>query len=195
MKQLLLVQPGATEYDQQGRIQGTLDIPLSEDGRLQVEQMADELRPLNPHSLYTASGQAARQTGALLSETLELKARPLEKLKNVDQGLWQGMCIDDVKAKQPKVFKQWLEHPETVCPPEGETISAAKQRVTEVLQKLRKKQKPDSMLLLVVPEPIASVVRQVLCDRELGDLWHAYGTTARWELFDWELPALEAVKS
>ncbi|MGI9456070.1 MAG: histidine phosphatase family protein [Aeoliella sp.] len=194
MKQLLLVQPGATEYDQQGRIQGTLDVPLSEDGRQQVEQMAGELRDLRPTSLLTAPGQASRQTGELLGEVLDLKPRTLDKLKNVDQGLWQGMCIDDVKAKQPKVFKQWLEHPETVCPPEGETIAHAKQRVGEVLHKLIKKQKPDTMLLLVAPEPVASVVRYVLCDRELGDLWHAPESASRWELIDLETPKMVEVK-
>ena len=44
MFQILLIRPGATEYDQQGRIQGTLDIPLCEDGRRQVEAMIEELR-------------------------------------------------------------------------------------------------------------------------------------------------------
>jgi broad specificity phosphatase PhoE len=41
MFKLLLIRPGVTEYDQQGRIQGTLDIPLCEDGRRQVEAMVE----------------------------------------------------------------------------------------------------------------------------------------------------------
>ncbi len=36
MLTILLVAAGETEYDSQGRIQGTLDVPLSEGGRNQV---------------------------------------------------------------------------------------------------------------------------------------------------------------
>ena len=42
MDQILLIRPGTTEYDQQGRVQGTLDIPLCEDGRQEVEAMVGE---------------------------------------------------------------------------------------------------------------------------------------------------------
>ena len=41
----------------------------------------------------------------------------------MNHGLWQGMIIDEVKRKQPKVYKQWQEHPENVCPPEGEMLA------------------------------------------------------------------------
>ena len=35
------------------------------------------------------------------------------------------MLIDDVKRKQPKVYRQWQEQPEIICPPEGEMLSEA----------------------------------------------------------------------
>ena len=39
-----------------------------------------------------------------------------------------GMLVEEVKQKQPRVYRQWLEHPETVCPPEGETVVRDKLR-------------------------------------------------------------------
>jgi phosphoserine phosphatase len=184
MKQILLIHPGTTEYDKQGRIQGTLDVPLSEDGRRQVQGMVAELRELNPSGLYAAPGQASQQTSQMLGELLALKPRTLDKLTNVDQGLWQGMLVTDVKTKQPKVFRQWLERPETVCPPQGETIPHARQRVSDVVEKLVKKIKPDSTVLLVAPDPLASVIRHVLSGADLGDLWHTGATAGRWERFE-----------
>jgi probable phosphoglycerate mutase len=111
---------------------------------------------------------------------------------NLDHGLWQGMLVDDVKTKQPKVYRQWLEQPETVCPPQGETVSAAKQRVQAALVKLVKKHKPDEMVALVVPEPLASIVRHVLRHDELGDLWHSSVEAGKWELID--VPEAAAAK-
>jgi len=82
------------------------------------------------------------------------------------------------------VYRQWQEQPETVCPPQGETLCSAKQRVQTVLAKLLKKHKPGTVLALVVPEPLASVVRHVLRHDEWGDLWRCAGSTAKWEVIE-----------
>ena len=47
MPRILLVRPGSTDFDEQGRIKGTLDIPLSEAGSLQVTRIVQELRETN----------------------------------------------------------------------------------------------------------------------------------------------------
>ncbi len=52
MVQLILLRPGTTDYDIQDRIQGTLDIPLTEPGRQEAEQTAEKLRPFLPAAIY-----------------------------------------------------------------------------------------------------------------------------------------------
>jgi probable phosphoglycerate mutase len=192
MVQLLLIRPGTTEYDQQGRVQGTLDIPLCEDGRQEVEAMIGELRKQPIDAIYACPSESARQTAEALAATLDLKVKTVDKLHNVDHGLWQGMLVTDVKTKQPKVYRQWQEQPETVCPPQGETLCCAKQRVQTALAKLLKKHKSDGLLALVVPEPLASVICHVLRHDDWGDLWQCSAATARWELI--EVPQTVAVK-
>lgn len=181
MFRILLVRPGATEFDQQGRIQGTLDIPLCEDGRHEVDEMVEQLRGQPITAVYTSPNESARQTAAALAAALGLKPKSLDKLKNLDHGLWQGMLITDVKTKQPKVYRQWQEQPETVCPPQGETIAAAKDRLQTTLAKLNRKHKAEGLVAIVVPEPLASVMCHVLRHDELGDFWQNGDGTARWE--------------
>ena len=56
--------------------------------------------------------------------------------------------------------------------------------VQQALAKLFKKHKPDGTVALVVPEPLASIVRHVLTHVELGDLWHSSEDAGKWELID-----------
>lgn len=184
MVQIVLIRPGTTEYDQQGRVQGTLDIPLCEDGRQEVEALVRELRDLPIAAIYASPCQSADQTAEALGQSLDLKVKTIDKLQNLDQGLWQGMLVADVKSKQPKVYRQWQEQPETVCPPQGETLVSAKQRVSAALAKLLKKHKTDRMVAVVVPEPLASVLRNVVRSDEWGDLWQSATDTAQWQLID-----------
>lgn len=193
MLQLLLIRPGATEYDQQGRIQGTLDIPLSEDGRQQVQALAESVRELQIAALYASPCQSAEQTAELLAEDLQLKAKTVDKLQNLDYGLWQGLLVEEVKTKQPKVYRQWQEQPESVCPPQGETVVAAKGRVAEALKKLLKRHKGDSAVAIVSPEPVASMIRHLLLQQELGDFWNATGGCGSLEVIDLEQSPVAAL--
>lgn len=192
MFQILLIRPGCTEYDQQGRVQGTLDVPLCEDGRQEVASLVSELADQAINAIYSSPSQSAQQTADVLAAALQRKVKTIDALKNLDLGLWQGMLVEDVKTKQPKVYRQWLEQPETVCPPQGETVASAEQRVQAAMAKLLKKHKGEGRIALVVPEPLASIVRHVLRNDQLGDLWHTAEDAGRWELVD--VPEAAAAK-
>lgn len=179
MFQILLIRPGSTDYEKQGRVQGTLDVPLCEEGRREVAELTEQLRGERLEVIYHSPAQSAEETAQTIGRALGVRVRELEKLQNLDHGLWQGMLIDDVKLKQPKVYRQWLEKPETVCPPEGETVASARRRADEVVSRLLRKHH-EGTIGLVVPEPMASIVRQLLTHDELHDLWDADGD-AQWE--------------
>ena len=172
MLKLLIIRTGATEYECQGRVQGTLDIPLSEDGRQQIEQVSETLRDVEIDACYAGPCRATRQSADILAAELKLKIKSVDDLRNLDYGLWQGMLINDVKVKQPKVYRQWQEHPENVCPPEGESLQTARERLQRALSKIAKKHKSGTTAI-VVAEPVTSLLKNVLRDDVLGNLWQA----------------------
>ena len=172
MLRMVLIRPGSTDFDEQGRIKGTLDIPLNEAGRQQVERSAAELASAQLEVLYTAPCQSTRETAELLARSLSIKVKELELLRNLDHGLWHGRLIEDIKQKQPKVYRLWQDTPESVCPPDGETVASAKQRASSVLTKLLKKHK-QGVIGVVVSEPMASIMRHLLRHSELREFWKA----------------------
>jgi len=185
MPQIVLIRPGSTDYDQQGRIQGTLDVPLNEQGSDEVRRVINELRGWRIEAVYAPPCEPAWQTARAIASTLEIKPKKLDRMRNLDHGLWQGMCVDEVRRKQPKVYRQWQERPESVCPPEGEMVAEAEDRVRLTLNKLLKRHK-DGVIALVVPEPLASLVRRCVKHGALGNLWKAASEHGQWELLEVE---------
>lgn len=181
MVQIVLIRPGATDFDEQGRIQGTLDIPLSAEGNLEVSRTIDELQGQGLQAIYCSSCQPATQTGEAIAAALGVKCKKLDNMHNLNHGLWQGMQVDEVRRKHPKVYRQWQEQPASVRPPEGEMLGEAMQRVTAGMKKLLKKHKHGT-IGLVVPEPLASLVRSYVGGGEVGDLWRAGQDHGRWEV-------------
>ncbi|MBS0266634.1 MAG: histidine phosphatase family protein [Planctomycetes bacterium] len=159
MSQIILIRPGCTEFDEQQRIQGNLDLPLSPGGRQQVERLLKELEHVKIDYLFSSPCEPARSTAEAISLARGLNLREVEGLHNVNHGLWQGLKIEDIRRKHPKVFKQWQESPEAICPPEGELLSEAIARVKKALEKPLKKK---GNLAFVAADPLATIICAVV---------------------------------
>jgi len=158
---ILLVRPGATEFDEQGRIVGTLDVPLSELGTRQATELADNTAEFDIRAIFSSPSAAATQTAEIIGQKHNLKTKVRDVLVNIDMGLWQGKAMEELRATQPKVARQWEEHPETVCPPDGESFEDVVPRVQKFLRKLRKKHQT-GMIVIVVADPLAKVIASQL---------------------------------
>jgi broad specificity phosphatase PhoE len=168
MTQVVLIRPGATTYDEQDRVQGILDIPLSERGWAEVAELAKTLAAPPPGSesessdvalaaLYCGPGESVVRTAEIIGKALGLRPRRIDDLRNLDQGLWQGLQRDEIKRRNNRVFRQWIDDPATVCPPQGETIACALARIKAAVRPLIRRH-PDEAIGLVVAEPIAQLI-------------------------------------
>ncbi len=180
MLRIVLLRPGSTDFDEQGRIQGTLDVPLNPKGAHQVARSVGELSSVELDAVYASPCHAAQQTASALAADHDLRVKVIDKLQNLDQGLWHGKLIEELKKNQPRVYKQWQENPQTLCPPQGEPFAHAQLRVQQALEKLLHKHR-SGVIALVAPEPIASLIRSTLTHREIGDLWKAECECGDWE--------------
>jgi probable phosphoglycerate mutase len=155
MSTVVLIRPGCTDFDEQKRIQGSLNLPLSPRGETQLEQVIAALQNVPVEAVLTGRCDPCRSTGDALADSLGVPHKEKEDLCNLDQGLWQGMSVDEIRRKFPRAYKQWEDAPETVCPPEGETIPEAVDRVSAVLRKPLKKYET---FAVVASEPLASLI-------------------------------------
>jgi broad specificity phosphatase PhoE len=159
MPVIVVVRPGATEFDEQQRIQGTLDLPLSEKGVGQVERMASLLERYLIDRLYSAPGEPARTTAGLLGERLGVSPKEYDNLRGRDEGLWQGLTHEALKRKQPRLYRQWVETPYAVCPPGGELLESVIERCGPMVARL---QALRGAVAVVAPEPVAQVLSCLL---------------------------------
>src|SRR5947207_15931354 len=154
MVQMLVVRAGSTEFDEQGRIKGTLDIPISDAGQGQVGRLIADLHAMKIDHLYASPCRSAQQTAELLAADHELKVKTIDELQNLDHGLWHGKLVDEVRVSELKVFRQLQDHPETVCPPQGEPVGAALELVRAAVSRLFRTHRTGTVAV-VLSEPLA----------------------------------------
>ena len=156
-----VVRPGWTDFDEQQRILGSLELPLNQRGVEQVQGLIVRLKELRPELgvVLSGTGPPVKSTADAIGEALGIAVRESEELNNLNQGLWQGSAIQDIRRKTPRCFKQWEDAPETICPPEGEPWETAIERVRHALKKPLRK---FDSLVVVASEPLATLVSCLL---------------------------------
>ena len=163
MTQVVLIRPGATAYDEQHRLQGILDIPLSERGRAEVALLAESLPKMLSgltlvlSALYCGPTESVVRTAEAVGKALGLRPKRIDDLRNLNQGLWQGLPLDEIKRRNQRVYRQWLDDPTTVCPPQGETMDAAFERIKSALRPLIKRHQNEA-IAIVAGDPLSRLI-------------------------------------
>ena len=172
---LVVIRSGATDYELQGRISGNLGIPLTPAGIAAAKDTARLLAVAPPVALYTSPTTCAIEAADVIGDALELVPRRVPHLVGLDLGLWQGMLVSEIRRRQPRLARHWEEDPWTVVPPDGEPLSAARDRIAQAIGKIVARH-PGERVAVVVPQPIDRIIRSLLTGNSPGDLWEIEAT-------------------
>jgi len=187
---LVLIPAGKTEWSAQQRIQGATDLPLSPQGAEQVGSWIDGLGGLAMTVIYSSRSGPAGETARLIGKALKVKRRWNDQLAEVSLGLWQGMQISELKAKQPSVYKQWHEQPERVVPPSGESFIDAQDRLEQALAEVVRSS--DSKCIgVVLGELSMSLARRVREGRKMCEIWEMLEEHSTWHSYSIECDSSE----
>jgi probable phosphoglycerate mutase len=91
MTRIAIIRHGSTAWNKEGRMQGSTDIPLDEEGILQAQKLGVRLSDEHWDVVYTSHLSRARQTGEVIAAHLGIGAVfQDERLREVSGGLTEG---------------------------------------------------------------------------------------------------------
>lgn len=183
MRTLYVIQTGQTTWEQQQRMDSTAGAPLTAEGVQAVEFAARELANHGLSAIVASQGEAETQTADLLARALVLKVHADNDIREFDYGLWQGLTIEEVKRRQPKVYRQWTESPASVRPPGGETLEEALQRLRKALKTIVKRHR-NGPVLLVLPPILLGLLRCMLAGQDAQGLWQHVDSSFTWASYE-----------
>ncbi len=107
MTTLILLRHGRTDYNVSGRLQGSLDVPLGEAGRIQARAAARHLRHAygTPDALLSSPLLRALDTAREVGRAAGLEPVADARLTQRSYGAWEGLTWDDVRARWPEQYE------------------------------------------------------------------------------------------
>lgn len=171
MTRLILVRHGQTDWSNIKRIQGEVDIPLNTDGLREAKTIASELSSERIDAIFSSQLSRCYTTAEEIARHHRLKVKKLKELNELNQGLWQGLLLTEVKKRYKKQYNLWKQDPTLVQPPKGESIKDAYDRVITLTQKLIDKY-PKNTLCIVSHEIITGLIKCHFKGLDLKDMWN-----------------------
>jgi broad specificity phosphatase PhoE len=160
--QIVLVRHGATDWNLQGRCQGSADRDLSEVGVRQAEQTASLFSREKIHAIYSSSLRRARQTAELISQPHNLPVRIENEVRELDHGELEGLTFNEIKDNYADFLVRWRSEPAELRVPGGERLADVAERAWNGLSQIVERH-PEAERILVVSHnfPILGIVCRV----------------------------------
>lgn len=169
---LLLMRSGATEWDALGRVQGSMDLPLSASGKTSVSGHLSSLGPLSLDRVLCAPDEGSRQTACQMCSVAGVRrATVVPELAEMHLGLWEGLRTEELEQRYCRAGRLFWEDPAGVVAPDGEALESYARRVVPAFARVLGKLKAGQNVGLVVRPIALGLIRCVLNSAELSELW------------------------
>ena len=155
----------------QRRLQGTLSLPLSDAGKEALKEVAAMLQREGVSVIYSSGNESSGPTADCLADLCDLKTKKVTRMRELNCGLWQGLRIKDIKQRYSRAYRLWREDPTSVCPPDGETVIDAFERVQESIKLINKKNKNGTTIAIVAAPVVSAIIECILTGHPLEELW------------------------
>ncbi|MDE9492371.1 adenosylcobalamin/alpha-ribazole phosphatase [Xenorhabdus bovienii] len=156
---LFLVRHGQTEANINGVFCGSTDLPLTEAGIKQAQQVAAALKHVDFQSVHGSEMQRSQHTAHIISPfVIELEHR----LNELNFGAWE-LCHHEMIAKDdPQAWARWLSDWQNACPTGGEAFRDFAARVGSYVDEVRSATAEGNQLIVAHQGVLALLLTRLL---------------------------------
>ena len=158
MTKVIFIRHGQTEWSVTGRYQGQSDVKLTEEGRKQAEKLADNFPVAKVDAVYASDLCRAMVTAETIANKFGLKVQAEPAFRELSFGDWEGLTYQQIVDKWEDAMANFLQHPDVLEIPGGESFPAVQKRAVTRLNELVKEH--DGQTIVVVAH--GAVLRTLL---------------------------------
>ena len=148
MARLIVVRHGETDYNREGRYQGSIDVDLNEAGRRQVRQLAEELTTVAIDRIISSPLKRARETAAIIAAKRNLEVEQIEEFAERNLGSFEGLTRAEIQAQNPPLSAANVTRQLYAAPPGGESLFEFAFRVSRGVDILKQRVVGQNVLLV-----------------------------------------------
>ena len=119
---IYLLRHGEVVHADTRRFIGHLDVPLSTRGERQCAVQADRLEHAGLRAVYASDLARARRSAEIIGAPHGLRPTTVRDLREMDMGRWDGLTAEEIGAREPAAFADWMARVGEFPFPGGESV-------------------------------------------------------------------------
>ena len=168
---LVFARHGQSIWNEVRRFQGATDIPLSDLGRAQAVALGHALRGRRFAAAYVSPMQRAVETAEIALAEAGVSAVPMEELRELSLGEWEGCTVDEIRERDGDPYRQWLVAPLDCPPPGAEPLPDVCARVLGAIDRIVTAHPNGGDVLLIAHGGVISVYACHVLGCSFNALW------------------------
>jgi probable phosphoglycerate mutase len=148
MTEILLVRHGETVWNQQGRMQGQNDSPLTPTGLHQARQLARRLAQVAFSALYSSDLGRAHQTARCIADETGHEVIAEEGLRERNFGIFEGLTNAEIKTRYPDDYELFAKRDPHYVMSGGESAAAFRERVMATLERIARMHDAETIVVV-----------------------------------------------
>jgi len=185
MVEIYLLRHGQTAWNKDRIFRGRADVPLDDHGLAQAECAVQALGNTPLVEIHSSPLSRAVQTAQPTANAKNLPVKEAPELLDIDYGQWTGKSQVEIEKLFPELNRQWLQCPEQVHFPNGEDLSAVRERAFAYLLTLVRTA-GDGAILLVSHRVVLKVLICAALELGLSKFWQVKLDTASLSVLSFE---------
>lgn len=133
---IYLVRHGSVVGAETQRFIGHVDVPLSPMGEVEMERLAARLAGVALAAVYASDLSRSRRSAEIVARPHGLTPRIVPDLREMAMGRWEGLTADEIHAREPDAFRDWMARVEEFPFPEGESLFDLLARVWPAFERI-----------------------------------------------------------
>lgn len=171
MSRLLLARHGQSVSNAVRRFQGAQDVALSELGARQAEALGWAIRRLPIAAVYTSPLERARRTAEIAAAGLDVPLTPVDDLRELSLGDWEGRTVEEIRALPGDPYEQWVRDPLACLPPGAEPLPEVQARVVSAMAGIAAAHPNGQQVLVVCHGGVISTYLAHCLGLPLSSIW------------------------
>jgi alpha-ribazole phosphatase len=143
-----LIRHGEPAAEARHRCYGSLDVGLSQTGRGQMAQVAEWLKGEPIAVIFASPRSRAMESAQILAADRGCVVEIVPELREIDFGDFEGLTYDEIAARYPELYRQWMERPTEVRFPHGEGFLEMQARVLRAFERIRREREGQTVALV-----------------------------------------------
>lgn len=133
---LYFIRHGQTDWNNEGKIQGSRDTELNEIGLNQAVELSNKVLDSNLKfsRIYSSKQKRALKTAEILGSYTNVECIPTDGLEEVNLGVWEGLSWKEVRDTYPKEYEEWYHNRRYSGAHKGESYQDMIDRVLKALR-------------------------------------------------------------